>query len=124
MEEHLNAQSTPQLQLAVLSEVGLLPERLRPSALRFVDAVNTIFAHDQRFWQLTSCFQAATAVWVVAATMYDDEEVTATVAQPLAMRRHQLAFGLFQIPTLSFAYSASTQRRQRQFMGIRKGIFG
>ena len=31
---------------------------------------------------------------------------------------------LFQIATVSFAYSASLQRKQSKFMGIRKGILG
>ena len=49
---------------------------------------------------------------------------TASVNEALEPSNHELAFGLFQICTLSFAYSASIQRKQRKFMGIRKGIFG
>jgi len=35
----------------------------------------------------------------------------------------EIAFGIFQISALSFAYSASTQKKQRKFMGISKGLF-
>ena len=30
----------------------------------------------------------------------------------------EIAFQIFQITTLSFAYSASTQKKQQKFMGI------
>ena len=38
-------------------------------------------------------------------------------------KNQEIAFQIFQIAALSFAYSASTQKKQRKFMGIRKGLF-
>ncbi|MBI4527199.1 MAG: hypothetical protein HY695_25685 [Deltaproteobacteria bacterium] len=52
------------------------------------------------------------------------DNVIASIEDSLDPRNHELAFQLFQIPTLGFAYSASTQRKQQKFMGIRKGLFG
>jgi len=37
---------------------------------------------------------------------------------------HEMAFNLFQIVTLNFAYSAIQSRKMRKFMGIKKGFFG
>ena len=35
----------------------------------------------------------------------------------------ELAFGMFQIATLTFAYNAVNQKALKEFMGIRKGLF-
>jgi hypothetical protein len=36
---------------------------------------------------------------------------------------HGLAMGLFQIPTMNFAYGASQEKKVRKFMGVKKGFF-
>jgi hypothetical protein len=60
----------------------------------------------------------------LAIDVFADEEFIGQPDDPLWLQDEELAMQLFQIPTLSFAYSASSQRAQRRFMGIRKGIFG
>lgn len=124
VEYHLQRQSTEQLRASVLGEVGLLPYMLRSGASDYVDATNQAFAHNQAFWQNATCFEAATAIWMVAARAYGDEQVRQCLGNPLSDKYNKLAFGLYQIPTLSFAYSASTQLPQRLLMGIRKGSNG
>ena len=81
------------------------------------------FTYNQEFWQSTSCARASTAFWIIAAQTYKSDEAESCCCYPLSVKNHALAFSLLQIATLSFAYSASLQPKQRRFMGIRKGLF-
>ena len=90
----------------------------------YIDVTNRQLAYDQEFWSRVTCREAFEAIIEIAIESMPIGDKVASVNEALEPSNHELAFGLFQICTLSFAYSASTQRKQRQFMGIRKGIFG
>ena len=124
VEHHIKRTSTKRLQEAVLSETALLPEEFQPLVLDYIDETNARFGYDREFWALTSCGDAFKAIIGAAISIFPLDVILESVESALEPENHELAFQLFQIPTLSFAYSASTQRKQRKFMGIRKGIFG
>jgi hypothetical protein len=116
--------ATLDLQKAVLGETELLPQYLRESVVRYIDATNLQFGYDQSFWAKATCRQAFEAIINVAIDELPITDKISSVDEAMKPYNHTLAFQLFQISTLSFAYSASTQRKQRKFMGIRKGLFG
>ena len=124
VEHHLRRKSVPDLQQAVIGETDLLPQQVRPFVMGYIDVTNRQLAYDQEFWSRVTCREAFEAIIEIAIESMPIGDKVASVNEALEPSNHELAFGLFQICTLSFAYSASTQRKQRQFMGIRKGIFG
>jgi hypothetical protein len=97
---------------------------MRPSAVTFIDVVNERLGADPQFWATATCREAYDRFIELAIDVFDDEDFIGSAEDPLWLQDEELAMRLFQIPTLSFAYSASSQRAQRRFMGIRKGIFG
>lgn len=124
VEYHLKRQSTAQLQKGALGESMMLPENLQPLVMGYIDAANSRFGHDKHFWETATCQSAFESILNLAIELMPLTHKIGSVADALRPENHELSFQLFQIPTLSFAYSASSQRAQRKFMGIRKGFFG
>ena len=116
--------STRDLQRAVLGEAELLPQNLQSLVMDYVDETNARFGYDADFWTHVTCQEAFEAILDAAVSALPLQGRLESVEDAMEPENHELAFQLFQIPTLSFAYSASTQRKQRKFMGIRKGLFG
>lgn len=121
---HIKRQSARKLQEAVLGEISLLPAHVRSSVEGYIDDINLRYGYDKNFWETTTCRKAFDLIIEAAAERLPLKDTIETVEDALRPENHELAFQLFQIPTLSFAYSASGQRKQRKFMGIRKAIFG
>jgi hypothetical protein len=124
IEQHIKKQSISKLQQAVLGETSMLPKELRPLIMDYIDETNLRFSYDQDFWEKTNCRQAFEQIMAIALNFLPIRNQISNIESVFKPENQVLAFQLFQIPTLSFAYSASTQRAQRKFMGIRKGIFG
>ena len=124
IQYHIKRTATRDLQNAALGETQMLPTNLQAFVMEFIDVISLQFGYDQAFWSRATCRQAFDAIINVAMDTFPISDRISSVAEALQKENHSLAFQLFQIPTLSFAYSASTQRKQRKFMGIRKGLFG
>ena len=124
VQKYLRSGSTGELHQASLLEITNLPEAAQDGATYYIDATNARFGYDQGFWATASCQDAFEAIIKIAIAVLPLEDRITSVESSLRPENQELAFALFQIPTLSFAYSASTQRSQRKFMGIRKGLFG
>jgi len=118
VQYHIKRTSTRDLQKAVLGETSLLPEWLQSSIVTYIDETNDRFGYDSVFWAQATCRQAFEAIMNVAIKVLPMGSVIASIDDALNPKNHEMAFQLFQIPTLSFAYSASTQRKQRKFMGM------
>jgi hypothetical protein len=110
--------------LAVLWEVSNLPESFQDKAELYIDRVNQKLVHNKRFWVEANSYFAYKVIIDIAVKCFPLDNRIVSHEDTLKPENNELAFILFQIPTLSFAYSASTQRKQRKFMGIRKGLFG
>ena len=140
IEHHIRQQSTARLMEAALHEGSTLPNCTPADVERFVDEINDRFGYNRAFWRDATCLQALEGIVETAIQTLPlgepaeqavvgyvllgrgrDEERPADAPEPAG---HAVAFSLFQLATLSFAYSASTQKAQRKFMGIRKGWFG
>ncbi len=124
VEYHIKRTPTKKLQQAVLDEIKLAPRKLEPTMMDYIDAVNEQLGYNSAFWEQTSCRQAFEKIIKIAVTTFQLDINIDSVEDALKPMNHGLSFQLFQIPTVSFAYSASTQRKQRKFMGIRKGLLG
>ena len=107
-----------------MGETLLLPENFQPFVMGYIDVVNARLARDKRFWDTATCRAAFEAIMEIAVDVFPLSGIIHCVEDALKPENDALAFQLLQIPTLSLAYSASTQRKQRRFMGIRKGFFG
>ena len=90
----------------------------------YIDITNIRFSSDQAFWKEANCKQAFETIIETAINFLPIKDHIPTIQAAYERENQELAFQLFQIPTLSFAYSASTQKAQRKFMGIKKGILG
>ncbi len=101
----------------------LLPPALQPLAESYFDVVNETLLCDAGFWRTATCQSAVDAV-IRLANQHFGLALNIPV-EPAAMSGidQELAFCLFQMATLSFAYNASDQKGLRKFMGIRKGLF-
>ena len=112
--------------IAVLADVVPdLAAALQPAMVDFIDHIGAVFGKDWYFWQSATCEQAAWAFIDEGIRILPVNTVLAQRDDALTPGPNQLlAYVLYQVPTMSFAYSASTQRAQRKFMGIRKGLFG
>jgi len=110
--------------LAVLGETELLPQDLQSLVMDYIDETNAQFGCDADFWAHVTCQEAFDAILDTAASALPLQSRLKSVEDAMKPENHELAFQLFQIPTLSFAYSASMERKARKFMGIRKGLFG
>lgn len=91
--------------------------------MEFIDAANFKFGYDAHFWRYADCKTAFG--WIIQLAINElplGDWMTAEI-DAYKPENQELAFNLFQIVTLNFAYSASTNAKQRKFMGIRKGLF-
>jgi hypothetical protein len=124
IQYHIQKQSPSKLQESVLGETSLLSEELQTHIIAYIDVTNSRFSYDQAFWREANCKQAFETIIETAINFLPIKDRIPTIRAAYEPENQELAFQLFQIPTLSFAYSASTQKDQRKFMGIKKGIFG
>ena len=124
IQHHLKRQSTRQLQEGVAGTVEFLPAAAQGHVIEFIDAVNERMAYDQHFWKHADVKTAFGYVIQEAIKTLNIGQWMLAERDAYKTENHELAFNLFQIATLSFAYSASTDKKQRKFLGIRKGMFG
>ena len=102
VEHHLRRKSVPDLQQAVIGETDLLPQQVRPFVMGYIDVTNRQLAYDQEFWSRVTCREAFEAIIEIAIESMPIGDKVASVNEALEPSNHELAFGLFQICTLSF----------------------
>ena len=123
VEYHIKRAHPERLRQAGKGEIDLLPVHLQPLSMEYIDGLNHRFANDKHFWKTASCQEAFALIIEAAMELLPIDQKITTLEDAFSPENQELAYGLFQIATLNFAYSASFQRKQRKFMGIRKGIF-
>jgi hypothetical protein len=122
VEYHLRRQSTERLKEAGLGETLLLPDEYRQHIEVFIDAINGRLGYDKEFWRVATCRQAFDLIMDTAIQIFPILDDMPSRKALLKSENQEILYGLFQIATANFAYSASYQRGMRKFMGIRKGI--
>lgn len=130
VQKHARRWSTSHLAQATMSEsanlASLVGQDLSewPQLMTFIDSVNEEMGYDRDFWETASCGHALARILAIADRTLGLGGGVSPLKRALSPDSQELGFLLFQIATLSFAYSASNQRGYRRLMGISKGIFG
>ena len=120
---HMTRQSIGQLKEAMLGEVESLPEAFVPFVEEYIDLVNESLAYDKAFWKLTTVGDAFSTIMKISIEAFPIDNPIKNSGDEMLPENHELAMGLFQIPTMNFAYSASDNKKMRKFIGIRRGLF-
>jgi hypothetical protein len=123
VEHHMRQQSTDKLRLGCLGTVQMLPEGIQNLNIEFIDAVNNAFGYDNHFWDYADVKTAFGYIIQTAIQVLPIKNWISCEQDAYQPENYELALNLFQVATMNFAYSASTQRKQRKHMGIRKGFF-
>jgi hypothetical protein len=126
--EHIQAQikklSKVKLYNAVEREISNLPENLSDKVEGYILLTNLKLGHDKNFRKEADCHLAFELIIGIALQTFPLKDRIKSVDDSFKPENDELAFNLFQIPTLHFSYYASTQLSLRKFWGIRKGLFG
>lgn len=115
--------STMKLSQFFIGEVLNLPRSMLPKLELYIDAINERFGYDKEFWEEVTCLDAFIKFMFIAFEFLPISDRIKSIESSFDVENQEIAFGIFQLTTLSFAHSASTQKKQRKFMGIRKGFF-
>ena len=121
IEFHVRKHSTKFLSDACMGETMLLPKRFQEKMADYIDEVNKKICTTY-YWETTDCTQAFFDILEIAIELFEINNIMDTSNDTFRPENQKLAFSLFWIPTLNIASSASQDRKQRKFMGIRKGV--
>lgn len=120
---HMKRQSVEQLQSAMFGEVELLPGNFTPYVEEYIELVNQILGYDKVFWDTATVGDAFRKIIEISIEAFPVDNPLRNSGDEMLPENHELAMGLFQIPTMNFAYGASRDKKMRNFIGIRKGLF-
>ena len=123
IQHHIRKQDVRQLMAAAVGETDLLPSELRSDVMSFVDTLNAELLTSRNFWRTATCRDAIDRVLRMANQHFGLNLQVPVHPRAMPATDQDIAIGLFQIATLSFAYTAVDQEEAREFMGIRKGFF-
>ena len=118
VRHHVERQSATQIRRAAVAEASTLPKDLQPMVESYTDELNEQLLVRREFWQKSTCRDAVnTVLGLCNKHLGLSFELPVDVAKMSGVEQ-ELALALFQIATLSFAYTAADQRAARKFMGI------
>jgi len=123
VQHHMKRQSIEQLQKAVSGEVEMLPETFIPFVEEYIDIINNDLGYNKEFWETSTVGEAFNIIIKIAIEAFPIANPIKKSGDEMTKNNHELAMGLFQIPTMNFAYGASGDKKMRKFIGIKKGIF-
>ena len=124
IQEQIKNLSEVELNNAYDREISNLPENLSDKVEDYIFLTNLKLGYDKNFWKEADCHLAYELIIGIALKSFPLNDRIKSVEDSFKPENDELAFKLFQIPTLCFSYYASTQRRLRKLWGIRKGLFG
>ena len=124
IQDQIERLSKEKLNNAYDREISNLPENLRDKVEDYIFLTNLKLGHDKNFWKEADCHLAYELIIGIALQSFPLNDRIKSVEDSFKPENDELAFKLFQIPTLCFSYYAATQRRLRKFWGIRSGLFG
>ena len=116
--------SKEKLNNAYEREISNLPENLKDKVDDYIFLNNLKLGHNKKFWEEADCHLAYELIIGIALQSFPLNDRIKSIEDSFKPENDELAFKLFQIPTLCFSYYAATQRRLRNFWGITSGLFG
>ena len=123
VQYHMKRQSIEQLQKAMFGEVEMLPKAFVPYVEEYIDIVSETLGYDKGFWKTATVSEAFKVILEISEEAFPIDNPIINLGDEMLPENHELAMGLFQIPTMNFAYGASREKKMRKFMGIKKGLF-
>jgi hypothetical protein len=123
VQYHMKRQSMKQLTEAMFGEVENLPEAFTPYVEKYIDVINENLVYDKKFWEEATVHDAFKEIIKISIVSFPIDNAISSPGDEMLPQNHELAMGLFQIPTMNFAYSASNDKQMRKFLGIKKGLF-
>ena len=124
IEDQLERLSKVQLNNAYDREISNLPENLSDKVEDYIFLTNLKLGNDKNFWKEADCHLAYELIIGIALQSFPLNDRIKSVEDSFKPENDELAFKLFQIPTLCFSYYAATNQRLCKFWGIRAGLFG
>jgi len=124
IQEQTKNLSKVKLENAIERETSNLPENLSDKVEGYILLTNLQLSHDKNFWKEADCHLAYELIIGIAIQSFPLKDRIKSIEDSFKPENDELAFNLFQIPTLHFSYYASTQPSLRKFWGIKKGLFG
>jgi len=124
VEYHVKKTPIERIMLAISGTASLLPDECNKLLIEFIDAANEKLGYDQHFWKFSDIKTAFGKIIQLAISSLPLQAAISCEADAYLYNNHELAFNLFQVITLNFAYSAIQSRDMRKFIGIKKGFFG
>lgn len=125
VEYHYRRHSAKHHREALFGEVALLPGPVKEGWESFTDYLRAYPGWDIPLWYEATVSEAFDKIVESAMLTLPLKGVIDSLSDARTPENHDLALGLFQIATLTFAISASLESDRRKFMGIKKkGLFG
>jgi hypothetical protein len=124
IQDQIERLSKEKLNNAYDREISNLPENLKDKVEDYIFATNLQLGHNKKFWEEADCHMAYELIIGIALKSFPLNDRIKSVEDSFNPENDELAFKLFQIPTLCFSYYAATQRKLRTFWGITSGLFG
>ena len=118
VEAQVRSQSAAKLAAGCLGTVPGLPPGNEERVVTYIDLCDLVFGNDTNFWESATCTDAFEAVLGIALETLSLGDSLCTPRDALKPENEAVAFVIFQLPTLNFAYLASTRRQQRECMGM------
>ena len=116
--------SKVKLENAIEKEISNVPKNLSDKVESYILLTNLKLGHDKNFWKEADCHLAYELIIGIAIQSFPLKDRIKSIEDSFKPENDELAFNLFQIPSLHFSYYASTQPSLRKFWRIRKGLFG
>lgn len=120
VRKHYKSFSAQELQYSVLMEESLLPDSFQDQTMNYIDEVGYRLGYDQDFWKNATCNDAFKKIIRIANSMFPLREFIMSKKDAFTEPNQKILFSLFQIPTLSFAYTARLDKKMRKLFGIKK----
>ena len=116
IQAHVQQTTESELRKATVYECSALKDRLGDDTLTmaFIDRINEYLTPDREFFRQSSRTDAAKIILKLANEHFG----LSLSVKSVSGEDDRLAFGLFQIATLTFAYTAAHQPKAREQMGI------
>jgi len=112
IEHHLKKQNEKKLQESFLGTIGFLPPSVSQLTEEFIDRWN-IYAYSKEFWNEDTSN-------IFDHIISDANALLSENNQEEYADDNEILFNLFQVIVLNFAYTAVSQPKMREFIGIKK----
>jgi len=104
----------------VQAELAGLPDGMQDTVIRFIDELNVDMGNPV-FWRVSTCEDAFLRTMKIAIRIFGSASTFDGAQEAFRSEHHELAFTLYQVATLSWAYTAVLEPATRRAMGIKKG---